>query len=272
MKSTLHRTLILALPFLCWTSFAFNVSPMVAEFDPNSSRSQQVFMLGNPSSEEKPVEVLIMKPYFDENGVEKMAYGSGEDLFLIIPQQFVLPPNSRRSVKVFYVGGPMEEEDTYRILFKELPVNLEEGEEVPEGESTFSMSIVMQYYTRIWLTPTNLTEELSISSFDKIEMQAPVTQVRKGTERSANSTPTEIIPMLSFTVANTGLRHGYLRYPHFDLLTHSGKKFTLSNKSIENVSGQVIFKQSQKEFKVIWEDNFPPIADIVEIRLRTARR
>lgn len=251
---------------------AFNVNPMVAEFDPNKPRSQQVFVLTNTTEKEKPIEVAVVKPRIDENGAEIMDIGVGEDQFLIVPQQFVLPPNSRRSVKVFYVGQPLNEEDTYRILFKELPVKLAE-EDLPQGESTFNMSIVMQYYTRVWLTPSGLKEDLKVTSFDKFDMPAPASQsLPTEGDSPAESSPVPTIPVLRLTVANEGERHGYLRYPKFDLVTRDGKVFTLPDEAIQQISGQVVLRHSSKQFAVNWDDAFPDLANVTEIRLKTAKR
>lgn len=267
-------SLSLALAFAALAQ-AFSVNPMVSDFDPNAPRSQQIFVLSNPSDKEKPIEISVAKPILDENGIETMDIGNGEENFLIVPQQFVLPPNARRSVKIFYVGEPREEEDTYRFIFKELPVELAE-EELPEGESSFSMRIVMQYNTRVWLTPKGLKEELAITEFEKVEMETPKQVDRPVQEDGAAAEPThapvEMVPMLRFTVANTGPAHGYIRYPKISLVKKDGSRFELSKDSLQFVSGQVIMKQSAKDFKIRWQDEFPDISEIDRIDLATIRR
>ena len=265
MKRLAYTLLALTLPALAQ---AFSVSPMVADFDPNTTRSQQVFVLSNPSDQEKPIEITVAKPIVGEDGIERMDIGNGEDEFLIVPQQFVLPPNSKRSVKAFYVGDPRQKEDTYRFIFKELPVDLQ-SEELAEGESSFNMQIVMQYNTRVWLTPGNLKEELSIKDFGKLEEPTPNTASSNPT---AASGVVSTKPMLRFTVANTGAAHGYIRYPKISLVTHSGSRFELSKDSLQYVSGQVVFPNSEKEFKIDWKDEFPKIEEIARIDMKTVRR
>ena len=251
-------------------AFAFSVSPMVVEFDPNAPRAEQVFVLTNPSDTERPIEISVAKPFEDENGIETLDKGNGEDDFLIIPQQFILPPNSRRSVKVFYVGKPRQEEDTFRILFKELPVEIL-AEELPEGESSFSMNIVMEYHTRVWLTPRGLKENLALTEFEKIEMEAPKTLKRQGAEIDQQE-PVELVPMLRLTVANTGERHGYIRNPVIRLVSKNGSVYTLNNQQIEPISGQVVFKDSSKSFKIRWDESFPEFEELENITLTTTVR
>ena len=67
----------------------------------------KVFVLENKSNKDTPVEVVVVKPIIGEDGGEVLEMGNGEDLFLILPQQLVLPASSKRSVKVLYVGDPM---------------------------------------------------------------------------------------------------------------------------------------------------------------------
>ena len=245
-------------------ALAFSVSPMVAEFDPNKPRSQQVFVLSNPTDQEKPIEISVGKPIIGADGLETLEVGNGENEFMIIPQQFVLPPNSKRSVKVFYVGEPRQEEDSYRILFKELPVELPEDNSLQQGESSFSMRIVMQYHTRIWLTPAGLEENLSIKDFQKVDMSDAPSATAEATEEGHNK-----VPMLRLTVANTGQKHGYLRYPEINLVCKDGYTYKIGKETLEPVSGQVVMKDSEKQFNIRWQDDFPPFSDVERITLKT---
>lgn len=242
---------------------------MVAEFDPNSPQSQQVFVLENKSDFDTPVEIVVAKPIVDENGLESLEEGNGEDLFLILPQQLVLPANSKRSVKVLYVGDPRNEEDTYRILFKELPVDIATPEEeLADGESSFTMKVVMQYHTRVWLTPKGLKDKLNITDYKKVSVATPKTKYADGTVSEGGDS----IDMLELTIENQGQKHGYIRHPIITMVQVAGKPVVLSRDSIENISGQVVFKDSEKTFRIPWTDQFPKIASIKDIRLETVKR
>ena len=255
--------------FVSTIGYSFGVNPMVAEFDPNATQSQQVFTLENRSDSDVPIEIVVAKPVIGEDGLERLEEGNGEDLFLILPQQLVLPANSKRSVKALYVGDPMDQEDTYRILFKELPVDIETpDEELAEGESSFTMKVVMQYHTRIWLTPKGLEEDLNVTGFKKVSIPAPKTKYADGTV----SDNARALDMLELTVANDGQKHGYIRYPTITMVRNAGKPIVLSRKEVENVSGQVVLKNSSKTFRIPWSDRFPELASINEIRLETIRR
>ena len=104
MKSTILITITI---YLSAIGYGFTVDPMVSESDPNAPQSQEVFVLENKSNKDTPVEVVVVKPIIGEDGGEVLEMGNGEDLFLILPQQLVLPASSKRSVKVLYVGDPM---------------------------------------------------------------------------------------------------------------------------------------------------------------------
>lgn len=266
MKTT--QTLVLFLS-LCSAGFSFTVNPMVADFDPNAPQSQQVFVLENKTDKDTPVEILVAKPVTGENGEETLEMGNGEDLFLILPQQLVLPANTRRSVKVLYVGDPLDQEDTYRILFNEIPVEInEDASQLQEGESSFSMSVVMQYHTRIWVTPGDLKEDLKIKEYRKVSMESPKTKYADGSE-SENGEPME---MLELTVSNEGEKHGYIRYPTITITQVKGRPVVITKDDVRSISGQVIFRKSEKTFRIPWKENFPEIASIKNMRLETIKR
>lgn len=250
MKKNLILILLIFLPIRL---FGFSVNPMVVEIDPQATKSQKVYVLTNTSDRAKPVEISVAKPVVDENNFETLITGEGEEQFLIIPQQLTLPPNSRRSVKVFYVGDPINEEETYRIIFRELPIHMQQVEENAPTETTVDMKIVMEYQTRVWLTPGELKSELSVIEFEK----------------SQESTPPK--PVLNLKVANNGQRHHYLKRIELLLLTNNGKKVTLAQKQIRPMLGQVLLKDSQRTFSLTWEDEYPDIESISEIRIRNLR-
>jgi len=102
--------------------YAFSVNPMVAEFDPANPKAHQNYVLSNTSDEDKPVEVLVARPVPMPDGGEDLVMGDGEDQFVILPQQLLVPANSKRTVKVYFVGDSGGKENTYRVIFKELPV------------------------------------------------------------------------------------------------------------------------------------------------------
>lgn len=250
---------------------AFSVNPMVAELDPNLPYSQQVFVLANSSLDEKAIEVVVGKPMIDENGKETLELGNGEGEFLIVPQQLALPPNARRSVKVLYVGDAREEEDTYRVIFRELPVQLPSAAgDLSEGESSFNMRVLMEYQTRVWLTPRGLEEDLRVTGFNIVEIAA--LKSREGETGPGSGDALKKTPMLHFTVANLGRRHGYLRHPILVLTSEDGASFRLSGKDVDRIAGQVVLKKSEKHFMIPWRDDFPAFSQIDEVRLTTGRR
>ncbi len=260
------RLIPLVLLFVTYSAFGFSVNPMVAEFDPDSTRSQQVFVLTNPTEEPKPVEITVGIPHLDEKNVETLERGAGEENFLIVPQQLIVPPNSKRSVKVFWVGESSGSEETFRIIFKELPVTLP-SEDLGPDESSFRMMVTMEYQTRIWVTPKGLKENLSVTDFDYVEIPAPRKQVA-GEEPSTE----HMLPMLKLTVANTGQRHGYIRYPEMLIKTKTGDTLKFDHKKIDPISGQVVMKESERSFKMPWRDDFPNFDNIDSITLKVKKK
>ena len=75
--------------------------------------------------------------------------------------------------------------------------------------------------------------------------------------------------MLRFTAANTGQKHGYLRYPEINLVCKDGFTYKLPKENLEPVSGQVVMKGSEKQFSIRWHDDFPPFYDVESVTLKT---
>ena len=78
--------------------------------------------------------------------------------------------------------------------------------------------------------------------------------------------------MLELTVSNEGDKHGYIRYPTITIMKVGGRPVVMSKEDVKSISGQVIFRNSEKTFRIPWKEEFPEIASIKDIRLETIRR
>ncbi len=160
------------------------------------------------------------------------------------------------------MGDPLEQEDTYRILFKQVPVPLETPENADTTETTVDMRIVLEYHTRVWLTPKGLNPNLAITEFSQGEREVSTTdETEEGLQ--------EKTPTLDFTVANDGHCHGYIRHPELLLRTIDGKFISLDKDLLRPITGQIVMKEESKKFRLSWNDSLPPIHTIKNLRLKT---
>jgi P pilus assembly chaperone PapD len=240
---------------------------MSVEIDPDQPNAQKLFVLSNTTDSEVPVEVRVARPVLDADGNETLEMGDGEDEFLILPQQLILPANGRRSVKVTYVGENDGTEQTYRILFRQLPVKLPDAAaEVAPTEPTFNMQVVLEYHTRVWITPKNLKEKLAVKTFVQTEaVIAPSEQSADGMTTTA--TEARMQPVLQVVVANTGDKHGYIVDPRVSVVTTSGQERALSAEMTKPLVGQVVLGGRERVFNLPLKDDLPPADQISEVRL-----
>lgn len=263
-----RRCLVLLLTVLTAAGLdAFSVNPMSVELDPDQPNAQQLFVLSNTADTDVPVEVRVARPVVDEHGVETLEMDVGEDAFVILPQQLVLPARGRRSVKVAYVGESDGTEQTYRILFRQVPVDLAAAAENTAGDRpTFNMQVVLEYHTRVWITPKSLRAKLAVARFTRTEAAlAPPRQSADGTQVFATE-PT-VQPVLELVIANTGGKHGYLLGPRLVAVTGDGREISLPDEMVKPLLGQVVLPGRERLFRVPLAAPLAEPADLREIRL-----
>ena len=115
--------------------------------------------------------------------------------------------------------------------------------------------------------PQGLSHRLEVADFSREMLPAPAVQ------RAGESPPTEpYLPMLRLTIANTGSRHGYIRQPQLFVSTRSGRTIRIGSEALRPLAGQVVFKESAKNFHIAWHDALPPLEEIESIRLKLEER
>lgn len=108
-------------------TLAYQVQPMVAELQTAGNRSSVTYRVINPGDEPVPIEVEVFKRSFDEN--QKEILTEAEDDFIVLPPQVDVPANGYQVFRAQYIGEPeFEKTQSYRIIFKQLPIE-NEGEE-----------------------------------------------------------------------------------------------------------------------------------------------
>lgn len=265
---TIRKVLLPALALLAPVAIhAFSVNPMSIDIDPGQPNAQKLFVLSNTSDKDVPVEVRVARPAVDDRGVETLEMGVGEDQFVILPQQLILPAGGRRSVKVAYVGDNDGTEQTYRILFRQVPVNLPAAaSEEAADRPTFNMQVVLEYHTRIWITPKGLKEQLAVSRFSRTEAVI-ATAVQSPDGRTTTAGEPEVQPVLEVVVANTGGRHGYLRAPRLIAVTTTGREIVLPETMIKPLLGQVVLAGRERVFQLPVADVLAAPLELRELRL-----
>lgn len=245
MRMTGILRIVLAFGLLLPTlTFGFSVRPSMAELDPGGGAATILFRLQNPSDVPKAIEVSVAIPEMDENGVETLRLGAGEADFLVLPQQVILPPKSRRTVKAVYVADPPERELTYRIIFEESPVEMQDPDVAPANpdEARIALKLALRYVTRIWVGPSELTPEIDVASFAPVEEGIAV------------------------RLLNRGGKHAYLTEPSLEVEWSNGRTWEAPAEILKPMRGQALLADFERVFRLPWRPEYGEIADIEEIR------
>lgn len=141
---------MLMLLALAMPAAAYQVQPMIVEIDSVGRNSMITYRLQNPGNVPLPVEVAVMRRTFDENQKEVLV--PAEKSFLVLPPQIEVPPGGYQIFRAKYLGNPkLEQTDSYRIIFKQLPVT--------EDKENSGVKMMFNFATLVFVTPKGVTPE-----------------------------------------------------------------------------------------------------------------
>ena len=130
---------------------AYEVEPMIAEIQATSGNNRVTYRVANPSETTLPLEVEVYKRSFDENQVEQLVE---TDDIIVLPPQIEVAAQSYQVFRAQFIGDPrLAETQSYRIVFKQLPLKSE-----PNGEPEINM--VFNFATLLFVNPQQGIEDL----------------------------------------------------------------------------------------------------------------
>lgn len=190
---------------LAMPAAAYQVQPMIVEIDSAGKGSMITYRLQNPGNSALPVEVAVMRRTFDENQKEVLV--PAEKSFLVLPPQIEVPAGGYQIFRAKYLGSPkLEQTDSYRIVFKQLPVS--------DDKEQSGVKMMFNFATLVFVTPKGVTPE------NKSELDCKVPEA------------------CNFTISNNGKR--VLDLSHFAYHFDDGGKVVEWNEMQKITSGRFI--------------------------------
>lgn len=142
------RKLLLILCCLSLPAMAYQVQPMIVELSSQGKKSLVTYRLQNPGTTALPVEVEVYRRTFDENNKEVLV--PAEKDFIVLPPQIEVPANGYQVFRAKYLGKPdMSQTDSYRIVFKQLPL----GDEKAQS----GVKMMFNFATLVFVSPKGVT-------------------------------------------------------------------------------------------------------------------
>ena len=147
----LKKTMLWLLVLVAVLVDAYEVEPMIAEIQATSGNNRVTYRVANPSETTLPLEVEVYKRSFDDNQVEQLVE---TDDIIVLPPQTEVAAQSYQVFRAQFIGDPrLAETQSYRIVFKQLPLKSE-----PNGEPEINM--VFNFATLLFVNPQQGIEDL----------------------------------------------------------------------------------------------------------------
>lgn len=133
-------------------SYGYQVQPMVAELQTSGNRSAVTYRVINPGDTPVPIEVEVYKRSFDEN--QKEILTEAFDDFIVLPPQVDVPANGYQVFRAQFIGdNEFEKTQSYRIIFKQLPIEA-------EGEES-QVNMIFNFATLVFVSQPGAAGELT---------------------------------------------------------------------------------------------------------------
>jgi fimbrial chaperone protein len=222
------------------TQASFEISPIIVTAAPAGAGATVTLTATNTGSQKTPVQIAIVHREPDINGVEKYtdAKDTGE-VFQIIPSQFILKPNEKRSVRITYVGDPLiKQELAFRIIAEEFPIDVTDPEKV-KNKAVASISILSKYIASLYVKPLNTSPDITID--------ASIGKENKETK-------------LILHIKNKGTEHKVLKQVKYKAVTVSDKKeYPLPLQVEQEIGAQNILAGKTRKFTLSWPNGIPVV-------------
>lgn len=216
---TLNATLLFLM--LAPGAWAFTLKPMSATLDPKGYGASTTFRLENESSNQVAFQVTIVTREMSSDGEETLQPVT--NLFTLFPPQGVIGPGQSQSVRLVWRGpSRLAEEQCFRIVAEELPVNF-----TPAESGRAQIKILLRYRGTIYIRPGKARADLKVASL---------------TRASAN--------LWRLAIANTGNAHCNLSNPSLTLIDSAGQKTEISTNFLAVINGENILPHHTRNFLI----------------------
>ncbi|QDF65354.1 molecular chaperone [Shewanella sp. SNU WT4] len=123
---------------------------MVDFISDQGQQSERFFKVNNTTDKPLPLEVFIQQRLVTGEASEQL---QATDDFMVFPPQVLIPPGKTQTVKVKYIGVPVAESLSYRVVFSQLPI--------ADDASESSIKMLFQIGALLFVTSDKLPQKLT---------------------------------------------------------------------------------------------------------------
>ena len=211
------------------STFAFKLSPMVAQFSPQGEGQTQSFYIENPEDKQVAVQIDI---FYRTQGAGGEEIRTETDQFSIYPSQVVLKAQQKRTVRVMW-KGPKEvpKELSFRLVAEELPIDLQKQ----KNTSRTNLNFLLKYVASLYVTPEGARPKVEV--------------------RAANQVEAKDGKKLSLILENTGTAHKVMNEISVKV-SAGGKTVEVSAESLKVFETENLLAGTKKTFVLPWPKEF----------------
>ena len=230
----LASMIFVAVPLI--SDAAFEVSPVIMTVSPSGPDASVSVSAVNTGETKTPLQISIFRRDPDQDGKEKYEDSKEiNDMFQIVPSQFILDPKEKRTIRITYVGDPkVASELAFRVVSEEFPINVTDPSKV-KNKAVASISIVAKYVSSLYVKPKDAEP--------KLEITATETKDRK----------------MLLVIKNTGTTHKILKDVTYIAQTPEKKEFTFPIDAERAIGTQNILAGKTRKFTIPWPKEIPMV-------------
>lgn len=230
---------IICILFISRISFAaFEISPVTMTVTPSGTGASVSLVAMNTGDTKTPVQIAIFKREPDILGIEKYEPSAEiDEMFQIVPAQFILNPKEKRTVRITYVGDPkIKSEISVRVISEEFPINVTDASKV-KNKAVASISILSKYVASLYVLPKDVNPKLTL--------EAKLTPDKK----------------MEVIFKNEGAMHKLLNNVSYKAVSVTDKKeFDLTDTFKTAIGNQNILPGKSRKFVIAWPKDVPMTA------------
>lgn len=236
MKNNLRQSSVFAtLCFGLLFSFsvqAFKFSPMSQSIELDKDQRRAIFSLENDSSSPMAIQLKLKTRKMNEDGSEEQKELDKGDALTLFPEQVILPPGEKRSIRVSWKGDkPPAYEKAYRVIAEQLPIEMNKEDKDRPG-----IKMLLRYVAALYLTPSKASPNTKLNN-------SAITDER-----------------VELHLDNKGESHQLINLMSLQFKTGDKKKIIKASE-VEGLSGENLLAKTKRIFKI---PKTGPLAEIPE--------
>ena len=138
-------------------ALAFEMTPLELGLDPAGRKSAGSFRIVNFDARPIAVEVGVFTREMTDEGSDILR--PADDDFIVYPPQMIVMPGQTQTLRVQYVGDPVDGvERAYRLIAEQLPIDLGDERDRDGG----SITLLVRYVASLYVGPPSASPALRV--------------------------------------------------------------------------------------------------------------